>query len=135
MSMMTERTEYAKTVECVPCGTWHTAPPCADKSPDWETPEQRRQRLNDLADLRTQLGKGVPADDPVHHPAHYTGHPAGVECIQIAEWFNYNRGNALKYIWRAGQKGDATDEIIDLEKARWYVEREIARLTNIRDLP
>lgn len=35
------------------------------------------------------------------------------------------RGNAMKYIWRAGLKGDA---VTDLKKARWYLDREIARL-------
>lgn len=38
---------------------------------------------------------------------------------------NFNRGNAIKYIWRAGSKGD---EIEDLRKAAWYVGREIERL-------
>lgn len=63
--------------------------------------------------------------DPVNHPAHYTGHPSGVECIQITEHMNFCRGNAVKYIWRAGEKGN---EIQDLEKAVWYLQREIARL-------
>ena len=64
-------------------------------------------------------------DDPVDHPVHYTSHPSGVECVTIAEWFNFNRGNALKYIWRAGEKGN---ELEDLKKARWYLDREISRL-------
>ncbi len=63
--------------------------------------------------------------DPVNHPAHYTAHPSGVECIQIARHMNFNLGNALKYIWRAGAKGDA---LTDLRKARWYIDDEIARL-------
>ena len=67
--------------------------------------------------------------DLVNHPPHYTRHPSGVECIQITEHMNFNLGNAVKYIWRAGEKG-ATLE--DLRKARWYVEREITRLTRER---
>ncbi|WP_295442021.1 DUF3310 domain-containing protein [uncultured Thiodictyon sp.] len=63
-------------------------------------------------------------NDPVEHPAHYTAHPSGVECIQIAEHMNFCLGNALKYLWRAGLKGDAVE---DLEKARWYIAREIRR--------
>src|SRR5579863_2607026 len=63
--------------------------------------------------------------DPVNHPRHYTQHPSGVECIEIVEHMNFNRGNAVKYIWRAGDK---EREIEDLKKARWYVDREIARL-------
>jgi len=65
--------------------------------------------------------------DPVNRPTHYTSHPSGVECIQIVEEFNFCVGNAIKYLWRAGLKGDALE---DLEKARWYVDREIAKLRN-----
>lgn len=70
-------------------------------------------------------GPAETADDPVDHPRHYTSHPSGVEVIQITEWMNFCLGNAVKYILRAGLKGDALQ---DLEKARWYVDREIARL-------
>jgi hypothetical protein len=59
------------------------------------------------------------------NPEHYKSHPSGVECIQITEHMNFNLGNAIKYIWRAGKKGDALQ---DLQKARWYLEREIERL-------
>lgn len=65
-------------------------------------------------------------DDPVDHPPHYTGHPSGVECIQITEHMGFCLGNAVKYIWRADHK-DAP--IQDLRKAVWYIEREIARRT------
>lgn len=63
--------------------------------------------------------------DPINHPPHYTGHPSGVECIDITEWMTFSAGNAIKYIWRAGLKTD--DPIPDLQKARWYVDREIDR--------
>ena len=63
--------------------------------------------------------------DPVNHPKHYKAHPSGVECIQITEHLNFCRGNAMKYLWRAGEKGS---EIEDLEKACWYINREIDRL-------
>lgn len=62
--------------------------------------------------------------DPIN-PTHYQNHPSGIECIQITEHLNFCRGNAIKYLWRAGEKGDAIE---DLRKARWYVDREIARL-------
>jgi hypothetical protein len=62
--------------------------------------------------------------DPVNHPPHYTSHPSGVECIQITEHMGFNLGNALKYIWRADLKHDAVE---DLRKARWYLDREIAK--------
>lgn len=62
--------------------------------------------------------------DPVNKPKHYNEHPSGVECIQITEHMNFCCGNAVKYIWRADLKADA---IQDLEKARWYIDREIQR--------
>lgn len=61
--------------------------------------------------------------DPVNHPAHYTSHPSGVECIEVAEHMGFCLGNAMKYIWRADMKGG----VQDLAKARWYIDREIAR--------
>jgi hypothetical protein len=62
--------------------------------------------------------------DPVNHPAHYTQHPSGVECIQITEHMNFCVGNAMKYLWRAGLK---FDDIEDLKKSAWYINREIER--------
>lgn len=64
--------------------------------------------------------------DAINHPKHYTSHPSGVECIDVAEWFGFNIGNAVKYLWRAGLK--SASPIEDLEKAAWYVHREIKRL-------
>jgi hypothetical protein len=63
--------------------------------------------------------------DLINRPPHYLAHPSGVECITITEHMNFNLGNAMKYIWRSGEKGSTLD---DLRKARWYVEREISRL-------
>ena len=63
--------------------------------------------------------------DTVNHPKHYTSHPSGVECIEITEHLNFCIGNAIKYLWRAGLKGE---QVEDLRKARWYIDREIARL-------
>jgi hypothetical protein len=64
--------------------------------------------------------------DPVNHPKYYTAHPSGVECIQITEHLNFCLGNAVKYIWRAGEK-DQEKEIEDLEKGAWYLSREIQK--------
>jgi hypothetical protein len=64
-------------------------------------------------------------NEAVNHPDHYQ-HPSGVECIDIAENFNFNLGNALKYIWRADLKNDALE---DLQKAEFYIKREIERRT------
>jgi len=63
-------------------------------------------------------------NDPVNHPAHYTSHPSGIECIQITEHMGFNLGNAVKYVWRADLKNDALE---DLKKARFYIDREIQK--------
>ena len=66
-------------------------------------------------------------NDPVSHPAHYT--VGKIEVIDFIEdkGLNFHRGNAVKYIARAGKK-DPTKEIEDLKKARWYLDREINRM-------
>ena len=66
--------------------------------------------------------------DMVNHPAHYLAHPSGIECIDITEHMGFNLGSALKYIWRCDLKNDAIE---DLEKAAWYVQREIAKRKKI----
>ena len=63
-----------------------------------------------------------PEVDMVNSPPHYTA--GGVETIDFIEAknLNYNLGNAVKYITRAGLKGNRVE---DLQKAKWYIEREI----------
>lgn len=63
--------------------------------------------------------------DLVNNPAHYKD--GGIETIDFIEAknLNYRLGNVVKYVSRAGKKYDA---IQDLEKARWYLDREINRL-------
>ena len=58
------------------------------------------------------------------NPQHYRQHPSGVECIEVTQHCNFCIGNAIKYLWRAGLKGDAVE---DLKKAAWYIDREIRR--------
>ena len=75
----------------------------------------------------SELADGVKAaeqHDPVNHPQHYTDHPSGIECIQVTEHMGFNLGNAVKYIWRCDLKKKAIE---DLKKARWYIDREIAK--------
>jgi len=68
------------------------------------------------------------AGDSVNHPGHYN-QIQGVECIDVVEQMNFNRGNAIKYIWRAGSKGSTlAEEVEDLRKAIWYIRREIERI-------
>jgi hypothetical protein len=61
------------------------------------------------------------------NPDHYKSHPSGIECIQVTRHFNFNIGNVIKYLWRAGLKG-GSPEIEDLKKAKWYLEDEIKQL-------
>jgi hypothetical protein len=63
--------------------------------------------------------------DMINNPPHYTSHPSGIEAIEITRHMNFNLGNAIKYIWRAGQKDDA---IQDLETAMFYIADEIRKL-------
>lgn len=67
--------------------------------------------------------------EKINHPSHYNG--GKIECIDYIEdqKLNFNRGNAVKYIVRAGKK-DPAKEIEDLEKAVWYLNREIQLLKN-----
>jgi hypothetical protein len=67
--------------------------------------------------------------DNVNHPKHYTSHPSGIECIEIARHMGFNLGNAVKYIWRADLKADAIE---DLKKAIWYIQDEITKRERAR---
>lgn len=69
--------------------------------------------------------------DNINHPAHYTAY-RGIEVIDLTEQLNFNRGNAVKYIARAGLK-DPEKTVEDLQKARWYIDREINRVSTERD--
>lgn len=71
--------------------------------------------------------------DFVNHPPHYTSDPSGVECIEITRHRNFNIGNAIKYLWRAGLKdqGNLDKQVEDLEKAHFYIADEIVRLQGL----
>lgn len=60
----------------------------------------------------------------VNHPTHYNA--GKIEVIEFIEdqKFSYHRGNAVKYLARAGRKNPGR-EVEDLQKAIWYIEREI----------
>ena len=68
--------------------------------------------------------------DAVSHPSHYTSYP-GVEVIELTRHLNFDRGNAVKYIARAGLK-NPDKELEDLEKALWYLRDEIGRVKALR---
>jgi len=66
--------------------------------------------------------------DSINHPDHYCD--GGIETIDFieAKGLSYSLGNAVKYISRAGKK-DPGKYVEDLEKARWYIDREIHKKT------
>lgn len=76
---------------------------------------------------KPQVVSTMPKDNPVSHPSHYTD--GKIEVIDFIEdkGLNFNRGNAVKYLCRAGKK-DPAKEVEDLEKAVWYINHEIERL-------
>lgn len=71
-------------------------------------------------------------DETVNHPAHYGGGDNPYEAIRVVEaWqLDFCLGNVIKYISRAGKKGDALE---DLKKARWYLDRKISNLEGAQE--
>ena len=78
--------------------------------------------LMQAAEQPTQIEMFEPASDPVNHPAHYKY--GGIETIDFieAKELGYNLGNVVKYVTRSDHKGNRKE---DLEKALWYLTREI----------
>ena len=83
-----------------------------------------KARMESSQDYRLDVLE--PEHDPVNHPSHYK--VGGIETIDFieAKKLNYNLGNVVKYLTRAEHKGNRKQ---DLEKARWYLSREIDSLT------
>ena len=68
----------------------------------------------------------------VDHPPYYRWHPAGIEAVDVCEAFSYNLGSAMAYIWRCGGPVTKGDIETDLEKAIWYLRRELERIRHGR---
>lgn len=71
-------------------------------------------------------------EDRVNHPSHYTWlkEKCGIEVIDITRWLDFDTGNAIKYLLRAGYKSeegmtDREKTIQDLKKAVWYINDRI----------
>lgn len=86
--------------------------------------------------------QAAPARTDKINPDHYKGNSTGIQAIDIIEIFelNFAKGNAIKYTLRAGRKAESgyeaiEKEIEDLEKARWYLDREIKRLKGLQYEP
>lgn len=89
-----------------------------------ETSRVMRREQLDQAKERNKVESSI---DFVNHPPHYTEHPSGVECIQITRHMSFDLGNAMKYIWRAGNK-QSEDEAKDISKAIWYLQDHLKLL-------
>lgn len=84
-----------------------------------------------IDDSRTKAsfeGSKVSREETVNHPAHYGGDTT-YEVVKVCEAWGLDKDaylfNVVKYVGRAGKKGDALE---DLKKARWYLDRKIKRL-------
>lgn len=97
----------------------------------YEGMKNNEERFVEFYDMAKKMNEQI---DMVNHPTHYTSDPSGVECIEVTRHRNFNIGNAIKYLWRAGLKEDASKVLLqkqveDLRKAVFYINDEIARLT------
>lgn len=79
----------------------------------------------------------IEENDMVNHPNHYTWlkEKCGIEVIDITRWLDFDTGNAVKYLLRAGHKSEEgmTDKektIQDLKKAAWYINDRIKTIEN-----
>lgn len=98
--------------------------------------ESKEARIKEIRE-HTERWKKAFALDKVNHPSHYTWlkDKCGIEVIDITRHMDFNLGNAIKYILRAGHKSeegytDNLKEIEDLKKAIWYINDKIKMLEN-----
>ena len=89
--------------------------------------DKRVKDFSRFENKETKLMFEIEEKEMVNHPSHYN--MGKYEAIDVIEdWnLNFNLGNAVKYISRAGHKDDIVQ---DLKKSLWYIEREIQRLKN-----
>jgi hypothetical protein len=93
--------------------------------------EEKIKNYNGVTDTKSKDN-----DSRVNHPSHYTWLEdiCGIEVIDITRHMNFNLGNVIKYVLRAGHKneeGMSSDDkkIEDLRKAVFYLNDEIKRLS------
>ena len=97
----------------------------------YESSKPNEERFVEFYDMAKKMNQQI---DMVNHPKHYTSDPSGVECIEVTRHRNFNIGNAIKYLWRAGLKESVGKDTLekqveDLRKAVFYINDEITRLT------
>lgn len=110
--------------KCRRCGDTFTVKTHEDYCPECEivmTPPEDNKKSRLKQTLQKALD-AVQKEDMVNHPPHYT--QGKIEVIDFIEdqQFPYHLGNVIKYISRAGRKGDKLE---DLKKAQWYLARYI----------
>jgi hypothetical protein len=74
----------------------------------------------------------ITTHDPVNHPSHYTSHPSGVETLEVTRQLSFDCGNAVKYVWRRGDKGTLLQ---DLRKAAFYINDALNNSQLSMDVP
>lgn len=91
-------------------------------SPKDNQPEKVDESAPVISKMETTMKEIIIEHDAVNHPSHYTR--GKIEVIDFIEdqQLPYHLGNVIKYIARAGHKGDKLE---DLKKARWYLDRYI----------
>lgn len=78
--------------------------------------------------LASSRGNGEASEDEqVDSPAHYISHPSGIQAIEVTKHEDFLIGNVFKYLWRRKFKGQ---ELVDLKKARYYLDLAIQQLEN-----
>jgi len=99
-----------------------------DKKPNPNTQWDKYPTQEDIIEFNVNE---IRKKETVNHPNHYGGKDNPYEAIKVIEsWeLGFNLGNAVKYISRAGKKGNKLE---DLKKSSWYINREIKKLKNER---
>lgn len=122
----------SKELTCEGCGTTfiHTKEKaqgrwpkyCPECLPKYSKVPKKEVTVEPVAELEVKVVEVPKNEDVINHPSHYTR--GKIEVIDFIEdqQFPYHLGNVIKYIARAGYKGDKLE---DLKKARWYLDRYI----------
>lgn len=95
----------------------------------YDIQKQDKRHKEEFDEIQKAVLRKINNEERVNHPKHYQ-HPSGVECITVARHHDFNTGNALKYLWRAGLKQEQgispfDKQIEDLQKAVFYIQDEI----------
>lgn len=131
--VISEISELADTINCneltcdiCPFSSYNDNIPCYKRNPELNIKKAKEYIQNYYIDIVTTVTtrEGIPFDTQVNSPKHYN--VGKIEVIEaIEEWkLNFNLGNAIKYIARCEHKENKKQ---DLEKAKWYIERELRK--------